>query len=86
MSDRNAREDMKPGLSSLGPTEREALGEALLQETASRDLGHVAERLRHVVEQLTAEGAFVGMSEAEVRAVLREAVEDLGIRPGQGAN
>lgn len=86
MSDRNAREDVKPGLSSLAPTEREALGEALLQDTAGRDPGHVAERLRHVVEQLTAEGVFSGMSEAEVRAILREAVEDLGVLPQQGAN
>lgn len=86
MADRNASEEVKPGLFSLDPAEREALGEALLQDMAERDPGHVAERLRHVVEQLTAEGVFAGMTEAEVRAVLRQAVEDLGIAPRQGAN
>ena len=69
-----------------GPADREALGAAVLQEMAARAPGHVAERLRHVVEQLTAEGVFDGMSEVEVRAVLREAVEDLGISPQRGAN
>ncbi|WP_342111197.1 hypothetical protein [Methylobacterium sp. SI9] len=86
MADRKGRDEVKPTLSSLGPADREALGEAVLQDMAARDSGHVAERLRHVVEQLAAEGVFAGMDEAQVHAILREAVEDLGISPQRGAN
>lgn len=65
---------------------KQRAAETVLRQAAARDLGYVAQRLRRVVEQLTKEGVFQGMSETEVRALLREAVQDLNVSPDQGAN
>ena len=80
-----ARDEVKPLLSGMPNSERQALAEAVLQEQALRDPAYVAERLRRVVEQLAAEGVFDGMGEAEVHALLREAILDLGFSPSHGA-
>lgn len=72
--------------SSPQPGERETLAEAVLREQAIRDPAYVAQRLRLVVEQLAAEGVFEGMSEADVRVLLREAVHDLNVSPERGSN
>lgn len=71
---------------SLPPADRETLAETVLREQAIRDPAYVAQRLRRVVEQLAAEGVFEGMSEVDVRALLREAVQDLNVSPERGSN
>ncbi|WP_210249230.1 hypothetical protein, partial [Methylobacterium sp. WL2] len=77
---------MKPRLSDLPPEDREALAEATLQEEAARDPASVGRRLRLVFERLAAEGVFEGMSEAQVRATVQEAVQDLGVSPSRDVN
>lgn len=81
-----ADDEMKPRLSDMPVDARETLAEAVLREQAIRDPAYVVQRLRHMVEQLATEGVFEGMSEEEVQALLREAVQDLNVSPERGSN
>lgn len=71
-------------LDTLAPEERAELGDALLEDEAAHNPRGVERRLQAVFAKLSGEGVFEGLTEAQVRAAMREVAEDLGLSPGRG--